>query len=92
MLQRAIIWSLNNRVAVLAGTLMIVLAGAWSLANLNFDAFPDTTPVQVQVNATAPALAPLEVERQLTLPIEQALAGLKGLAEMRSISKFGLSD
>src|SRR5262249_30894425 len=45
-----------------------------------------------QINTTAPALGPEEVERQLTFPIEQALGGLPGLAQMRSVSKFGLSQ
>jgi cobalt-zinc-cadmium resistance protein CzcA len=59
---------------------------------LPIDAFPDTTPTQVQVNAVAPVLTPIEVERQLTIPIEQVLAGLPDVDEMRSISKFGLSQ
>lgn len=70
----------------------MTLAGALSFRALPVDAFPDTTPTQVQVNAVAPALTPVEVERQLTIPIEQALAGLPHLTELRSISKFGLSQ
>lgn len=60
--------------------------------NLPVDAFPDTTPVQVQINTTAPSLNPEEAERQITMPIEQAVSGLPGLSNMRSISKFGLSQ
>ncbi len=59
---------------------------------MNVDAFPDVTPVQVQVNTVAPALSPEEVERQITFPVEQAISGLKGLQQMRSVSKFGLSQ
>lgn len=59
---------------------------------LDIDAFPDTTPVQVQINTVASALAPLEIERQVTIPVEAAVAGLPRLAEVRSISKFGLSQ
>jgi len=92
VLERLIGFSLGHRGLVLALALLVAAAGALSFARLPFDAFPDTTPVQVQVNTTAPALAPLEVERQLTLPIEQALGGLKGLKELRSISKFGFSQ
>ena len=92
MLERLIGWSLAHRGLVLSLTALAAGAGALSFARLPFDAFPDTTPVQVQVNTIAPALAPEEVERQLTLPVEQALAGLKGLSELRSISKFGLSQ
>lgn len=85
-------WSLEHRLVVLVGWLAIALAGVISFLRLPMDAFPDTTPVQVQVNATAPALAPLEVERQVTFPIEQALSGLPGLEEVRSTSKFGFSQ
>ena len=56
------------------------------------DAFPDTTPVQVQINTTAPALGPEEIEQQVTLPVELAVSGLPGLAEVRSVSKFGFSQ
>ena len=48
--------------------------------------------MQVQINTVAPELSPEEVERQITFPVEQALGGLKGLEEVRSVSKFGLSQ
>jgi len=56
------------------------------------DAFPDTTPVQVQVNTNAPALNPAEIEQQITLPVELAISGLPGLTNVRSVSKFGFSQ
>ena len=59
---------------------------------LNVDAFPDTTPVQVQINTVAPALVPEEVERQVTFPVEISLGGLPGLESLRSVSQFGLSQ
>ncbi len=92
MLTRTIDWSLKHRWVVLAGTLALVVSGLLAFRELPLDAFPDTTPTQVQVNAVAPALTPTEVERQLTVPLEQALAGLPHLEELRSISKFGLSQ
>jgi len=67
-------------------------AGVYTLNRLPVDAFPDTTPVQVQINTTAPALSPLEIEQQITFPIEQAISGLPNLDEVRSISQFGLSQ
>ncbi len=85
-------WSLRHRGVVLAAWALIGLAGAIALLRLPLDAFPDTTPVQVQVNTTAPALSPEEVERQITWPVEQALSGLPELAEVRSLSRFGLSQ
>jgi cobalt-zinc-cadmium resistance protein CzcA len=72
--------------------LAFAAAGVVSLRQLDIDAFPDTTPVMIQINTVAPALAPEEVERQITFPVEQAISGLPGLQDLRSISKFGLSQ
>jgi cobalt-zinc-cadmium resistance protein CzcA len=83
---------LRYRPIVLLATVILAVFGAASLLKLPFDAFPDTTPVQVQVNTTAPALSPLEVERQITFSVEQAISGLPGLTEVRSMSKFGFSQ
>lgn len=92
MLTRLIDLCLSNRPIVLLAFLILSGFGWFSLQRLPFDAFPDTTPVQVQVNTTAPALSPLEVERQITFPIEQVISGLPGLSAVRSISKFGFSQ
>jgi len=92
MLNWLIDFSLRNRAVVLVAVLVVMVAGAFSLQFLDVDAFPDTTPVMVQINTVAPSLSPEEVERQLTFPIEQAIAGLPGLEKLRSISKFGLSQ
>jgi cobalt-zinc-cadmium resistance protein CzcA len=91
-LNAIITWSLHNRFAVLVGALIFVALGWFSLQRLNIDAFPDTTPVQVQINTMAPGLAPVEVERQITFPVEQSISGLPGLEKVRSLSKFGLSQ
>ncbi len=92
MLSRVIEWSLGHRLLVLLFSVALAVAGIFAFQRLPLDAFPDTTPVQVQVNAVAPALAPLELERQVTAPIEQALGGLRGLKEVRSSTRFGLSQ
>ncbi|HWG44834.1 MAG TPA: CusA/CzcA family heavy metal efflux RND transporter [Gemmataceae bacterium] len=92
MLNAIIDWSLRNRFIVLAGAVMFIVLGAWSLSQLDIDAFPDTTPVQVQINTIAPGLAPEEMERQITYPVEQAINGLPHLQQLRSISKFGISQ
>lgn len=92
MLNWIIDFSLRNRVVVLITVLAVVVAGTWSLQYLDVDAFPDTTPVMVQINTTAPSLSPEEVERQITFPIEQVISGLPALEKLRSISKFGLSQ
>ena len=91
-LNRIIDFSLRNRLLVLLGVLAAVVAGGMSLARLDIDAFPDTTPVQVQINTVAPALGPEDIERLITFPIEQSLGGLPGIKQLRSISKFGLSQ
>jgi len=85
-------WSLRHRGVVLVGWALIAAAGALSFLRLPLDAFPDTTPVQVQINTTAEALSPEEIERQITWPVEQALSGLPELVEVRSLSRFGLSQ
>jgi cobalt-zinc-cadmium resistance protein CzcA len=91
-LNRIIDLSLRHRVAVLVIVAIAAGGGVYSLQHLDIDAFPDTTPVQVQINTTAPALGPEEVERQITIPVELVLSGLPHLDDLRSISKFGLSQ
>jgi len=92
MLNWIIDFSLRHRALVILVVVATVVVGAVSLRHLDIDAFPDTTPVMVQINTVAPSLAPEEVERQITFPVEQAISGLPGLEDLRSISKFGLSQ
>src|ERR1700742_601375 len=84
--------SLNHRFLVIAVTVAFAVAGFVSMRHLDIDAFPDTTPVQVQINTVAPALGPEEVEQQITFPVEQAMSGLPKLQNLRSVSKFGFSQ
>jgi cobalt-zinc-cadmium resistance protein CzcA len=92
MLNAIIDFSPRNRVLVIVLSIALAVVGVVSLQHLDVYAFPDTTPVQVQINTVAPSLGPGEVEQQITFPIEQALGGLPRLTAMRSISKFGLSQ
>lgn len=92
MLDWIIQWSLRNRLLVGVLAVALVVIGGRSLSVLPIDAFPDTTPVQVQINTTAAALSPEETEAQITIPVELAVSGLPGLQNVRSISKFGLSQ
>ncbi|MBI2266229.1 MAG: efflux RND transporter permease subunit [Armatimonadetes bacterium] len=85
-------WSLENRFLVIVLTLLLAGIGVVSVTHLPLDAFPDTTPVQVQVNTVVPALSPQEVESQVTFPLEQAVTGMPGLENVRSVSKFGFSQ
>lgn len=84
--------SLKNRYLVLASFLLAIGLGFRAMLETPVDAFPDTTPVQVQVNTVAPSLNPLEIEQQISGPVELSISGLPGLKEVRSISKFGLSQ
>ncbi|KYF82381.1 cation transporter, partial [Sorangium cellulosum] len=92
MLNAVITWSLRHRLLVILASIGLSLAGILALRRLPIDAFPDTTPVQVQINTVAPALSPVEIERQITAPVEQAISGLPRLEEVRSLSRFGLSQ
>ena len=92
MLNWLIDFSLRHRALVILAAGLFAVVGAFSLQQLDIDAFPDTTPVQIQINTVAPSLASEEIERQITFPVEQAISGLPGLHELRSISKFGLSQ
>src|SRR3990167_1437965 len=92
MLNWVIDFSLRHRALVILTAACFAGLGLFSLGHLDIDAFPDTTPVQIQVNTVAPALSPEEAERQITFPVEQAISGLPGLEMVRSLSKFGLSQ
>ncbi|MEO8190684.1 MAG: CusA/CzcA family heavy metal efflux RND transporter [Acidobacteriota bacterium] len=88
---RWIALALRFRAAVVAGALLIAVAGVWSLGRINFDAFPDLTPNQVQVITVAPGLSPNEVENLVSYPMETSMMGLPSTLGVRSISKAGIS-
>ena len=92
MINRILEFSIRQRVFVLMATFGLVGVGVWSMLRLPIDAVPDITNVQVQINTEVPALAPEEIEKLVTFPIETEMAGVQSLVEMRSISKFGLSQ
>ncbi len=92
MLNRIVELSLTNRLIVVLVLAAGLGLGVRAMLRTPVDAFPDTTPVQVQINTVAPALGPAEIEQQITLPVELSIAGLPGLTNVRSISKFGFSQ
>lgn len=92
MLNWLIQFSLRNRLLICLLSAVLVGLGIAAMSRLPIDAFPDTTPVQVQINTVAPSLNPLEIEQQITLPVELAIGGLPGLQNVRSLSKFGFSQ
>src|SRR5215471_1250640 len=78
-------------IVVTAGALAAFL-GAYALTHVPIDAVPDITNKQVQINTIAPALSPVEIEKQITFPIETALSGAPGLESTRSLSRNGFSQ
>src|SRR6266498_1652751 len=85
-------FSLRQRAIILLATFALLGGGIWSAVNLPIDAVPDITGVQVQINTEIPALAAEESEKLVTRRIEVEMAGLPGMEEMRSLTKFGLSQ
>ncbi len=92
MIERVLAFSVRRRWLVVLATLIAATAGLWSLARLPIDAVPDITNNQVQINSVAPALSPTDIERQVTFPVETALAGIPGLEYTRSLSRNGFSQ
>jgi cobalt-zinc-cadmium resistance protein CzcA len=91
MLEHLVELSLRYKVLVLIAFVVVAVAGWQAVRELPIDAFPDVTPVQVNVYTEASGLAAEDVEQLLTTPVESALAGLPKVQEIRSVSLFGLS-
>ena len=81
----------RERLLVTVVSVVIVAGGIFALYRMNVDAFPDVTPVQVEIDTEAEGLAPQEVEQLVTFPIENVMNGIPGVTRVESISKFGLS-
>ena len=90
-MERLIDFSLKNRLLMIIFTIIIIAGGYYSYRKLPVDAFPDVSPNLVQVFTITEGLAPQEVEKYVTFPIEMAMTGLPGLEKIRSVSNFGLS-
>jgi cobalt-zinc-cadmium resistance protein CzcA len=90
-LSAVVAWSLRHRAIVLILTALLVIVGARSAIELPIDAVPDITNIQVQVITPAPALSPVEIEQYVSVPVERAMSGIPKVAEVRSISKYGMS-
>ena len=92
MFEKIIRFAIDQRWLVLLMTLGMAALGVYNYQQLPIDAVPDITNVQVQINTSAPGYSPLESEQRITFPIETVMAGLPGLEETRSISRYGLSQ
>ena len=91
MLDRIIHYSIKNKLVIGLFTVALVVWGAYSVTQLPIDAVPDITNNQVQIITAAPSQSALDIERLVTFPVEQTMATIPGIQEMRSFSRFGLS-
>lgn len=91
MLNRIIRFSLRHKLLIGLLTVALIIWGSYSITNLPIDAVPDITNNQVQIITVAPSQAAIDIERLVTFPVEQTMATIPGIEEMRSFSRFGLS-
>lgn len=92
MIARIMEFSLTQRLLVLVGAAALIVWGVIAFIQLPIDALPDVTNNQVQINTESPGLAPVEVEKRVTFPVEVALGGMPNVVEVRSLSQYGLSQ
>ena len=92
MLEKILRFSIVHRALVVLATFAVGAIGVGAMLRLPIDAVPDITNNQIQINTVSAALSPVEVEKQVTFPIETALAGIPGLAYTRSLSRNGFSQ
>ena len=91
MIDKIITFAIQQRFLVIVFTALLIGLGVYSAKNLPIDAFPDVTNIQVQIISQAEGMAPTEVERLVSFPIEVTMTGLPDVTEVRSLSKIGLS-
>ena len=91
MIERIIRFSLKQKLLVIFAVILLIAGGIAAFKILPIDAVPDVTNIQVQILTSSPTLAPVEIERYITFPIEVAMNGIPGVEQIRSVSKFGLS-
>jgi cobalt-zinc-cadmium resistance protein CzcA len=92
VINRIIHFSVYHRGVILLLTAVMAIAGIYSFQHLPIDAVPDITNNQVQINTVIEGLAPEEIERTITYPVESSMRGIAGVDQVRSITRFGLSQ
>lgn len=92
MINKIIEFSVRNRLFVFLVTGILIIAGLKSFQELSIDAVPDITNTQVQINTPVKGLVPEEIERMVTYPIESSMNGLPDVLNIRSISRYGISQ
>ncbi len=91
MLEKLVAYTLRQKGMVIFLALLIIAFGTYSYLKLPIDAFPDVTNIQVEIVSHADGLSAIEIERNVTYPIEMAMRGLPDVDQLRSVTKFGLS-
>src|SRR4051795_7967870 len=91
MIRKLIEWAVNNPLVVVLLAAALLAAGGYAFLHVNVEAYPDPAPAIIEVVAQYPGASAEEVERQVTVPLEVALAGMPGLQYTRSKSLFGLA-
>src|SRR5438270_3735236 len=91
MIRKLIELSVNSPLIVLLAAAVLLAVGGFAFYNVNVEAYPDPAPAIIEVVAQYPGTSAEEVERQVTIPLEVALAGMPGLQSTRSKSLFGLA-
>lgn len=91
MISRLLEWALSSRLVVILLACVLAIVGGYAFVNVNVEAYPDPAPAIIEVVAQYPGASAEEVERQVTVPLEIALAGMPGLQYTRSKSMFGLA-
>ena len=92
MIRKLVAWALDNPLVVILLAVFLAVVGVFSFLNVNVEAYPDPAPAIVEVIALFPGASSLEVERQVTIPLEVTFVGMPGLKKINSKSLFGLSD
>ncbi len=92
MISKIIEFSINNRMFIFLGTIVLLAVGVKSFQELPIDAVPDITNTQVQINTPVSGLVPEEIERMVTFPTESSMNGIPGVENIRSISRYGISQ
>ena len=91
MVRKLIEWAVSSPLIVLLFAFVLAAVGGYAFFNVNVEAYPDPAPAIIEVVAQYPGASAEEVERQVTIPLEVALAGMPGLQSTRSKSLFGLA-
>ncbi|MEW6250902.1 MAG: CusA/CzcA family heavy metal efflux RND transporter [Planctomycetota bacterium] len=92
MIARLLEFAIHQRLLMVLLAIGMAALGVWNFTRLPIDAVPDITNKQVQINTAVTGLAPVEVEKQVTFPIEWAMQGIPGVEEIRSVSFYGVSQ